>query len=71
VAVASGPGIPVSGWDVARGRPRPARFAAPAGSVYFVNNPDPDDRETSLCGDPEDLAQGWGFALRGTWNDAH
>ena len=41
VAVASGPGMAVSGWDLARGSPRPTRFAAPAGSVYFTTTPAP------------------------------
>ena len=65
-----GAALAVSGWDVARGSPRPTRFAAPAGSVYFVTTPDPGDPEASLCDDPEDSAQGWGFALRGVWSDA-
>ena len=24
----------------------------------------------SLCAESEDIAQGWGFALRGVWNHA-
>lgn len=65
-AAASGTPLAVSGWDVARGGPKPTRFAVPAGAVYFVEDhlafPD-----GSLCGDAEDAAQGWGFALRGVW----
>jgi CRISPR-associated protein Cmr3 len=69
VAAASGPPAAFSGWDVARGRPRPARFAVPAGAVYFVEGPfDPTNQ--TLCADAEDAAQGWGFVLRGTWNHA-
>jgi CRISPR-associated protein Cmr3 len=69
IAAASGTPLAVSGWDVARGGPRPARFAVPAGSVYFVEGPFTPPRD-SLCADAEDVAQGWGFALRGSWNHA-
>jgi len=55
-----------SGWDVARGGPRPTRFAVRAGSVYFVEgNWVPSNG--SLCVDAEDVAQGWGFVLQGVW----
>jgi CRISPR-associated protein Cmr3 len=67
VAAASGTPIAVSGWDVARGGPHPTRFAVPAGSVYFVEGPFTPPQQ-SLCTDAEDVAQGWGFVLRGTWN---
>jgi CRISPR-associated protein Cmr3 len=65
-AAASASPLAVSGWDLARGGPKPTRFAVPAGAVYFVdeNLALPDG---SLCGDAEDAAQGWGFALRGVW----
>jgi CRISPR-associated protein Cmr3 len=65
-AAASGTPLAVSGWDVARGGPKPTRFAVPAGAVYFTTGdiPLPDG---SLCADAEDAAQGWGFALRGAW----
>jgi CRISPR-associated protein Cmr3 len=67
VAAASGSPVAFSGWDVARGGPKPTRFAVPAGSVYFVEgNFDPN--QSSVCSDAEDVAQGWGFALRGVWN---
>jgi len=73
VAIASTRAVAVSGWDVAHGVPRPTRFAAPAGSVYFLDgsNQESDvDPGSSLCADPETAAQGWGFALRGVWNYA-
>jgi CRISPR-associated protein Cmr3 len=66
-AAASSAPLAVSGWDVARNGPRPTRFAVPAGAVYYVDGawePDAD----SLCVDEEDVAQGWGFALRGVWS---
>lgn len=70
VAAAVPGNVPVSGWDLARGGPKPNRFAVPAGSVYFLN-------ETSnlsnsgqpLCAD-EDAALGWGAYVGGIWNYA-
>ena len=52
----------VSGWDIAMNRPRPTRFAVPAGSVYHVEG---DFRPPggSLCASQELAAEGWGFAL--------
>src|SRR5262249_2068644 len=38
-AAASGPGLAVSGWDVAANGPRRTRFAVPAGAVYFLDGP--------------------------------
>jgi CRISPR-associated protein Cmr3 len=68
-AAASGTAVAFSGWDIARNGRRPTHFAVPAGSVYFVDGEFlPGDG--SLCTDPEDVAQGWGFALRGVWNHA-
>jgi CRISPR-associated protein Cmr3 len=64
-AAASGAGMAVSGWDVARNGPRPTRFAVPAGAVYFVDGIAP------ACGpfdlDEAEAAEGWGFALQGIW----
>ncbi len=62
--------VPVSGWDLARGGPKPNRFAVPAGSVYFVG-PDADlsDSGSSLC-TGEDAAVGWGTYVEGAWNYA-
>jgi CRISPR-associated protein Cmr3 len=68
-AAASREPLAVSGWDIARNGPRPTRFAVPAGSVYFVEGPFTPPQQ-SLCTDSEDVAQGWGFVLRGTWNHA-
>jgi CRISPR-associated protein Cmr3 len=57
----------VSGWDVARNGPHPTRFAVPAGATYFIEgNFTP--ANGSFCTDEESVAQGWGHALRGTWN---
>jgi CRISPR-associated protein Cmr3 len=65
-AAASLAPLAFSGWDVARGGPHPARFAVPAGSVYFVNGDWAPARD-SVCTADEDVAQGWGFALQGDW----
>jgi CRISPR-associated protein Cmr3 len=63
-AAASGPGLAVSGWDVARNGPRPTRFAVPAGAVYFVDGP---GDEAAFRGTDAEAAEGWGFALQGAW----
>ena len=58
--------VAVSGWDLARGGPKPNRFAVPAGSVYFVNQV-PEPMPDSLC-EGEDAALGWGTCLQGVWS---
>ncbi|HEY1430428.1 MAG TPA: type III-B CRISPR module-associated protein Cmr3 [Stellaceae bacterium] len=61
--------VAFSGWDLARRGPKPTRFAAAAGSVYFCRDfPEVGDR-TSLC-DVEDAALGWGSFLEGVWDYA-
>jgi CRISPR-associated protein Cmr3 len=64
-AAASGTGVAVSGWDVARNGPRPTRFAVPGGAVYFVEGTAPAAGPFRL--DEDDRAEGWGFALPGIW----
>jgi CRISPR-associated protein Cmr3 len=66
-AAAAGSPLAFSGWDVARGGPRPTRFAVPAGSTYFVEG-EFSPPHGSFCSDAESAAQGWGMALRGVWN---
>lgn len=56
----------VSGWDLARGGPKPTRFAVRAGSVYFLKKP-LDKQCRSLCAG-EDAALGWGAFVEGAWN---
>ena len=58
----------VSGWDLARGGPKPSRFAVPAGSVYFLKE-QPDPPPDVLSDDPLDRQQGWGCFLQGVWKD--
>lgn len=61
--------LPVSGWDLARGGPKPNRFAVCAGSVYFLNEPfNSPTYPASLCED-EYAKQGWGIYLEGRWKD--
>lgn len=67
IAAASAAGIAVSGWDVAKNGPRATRFAIPAGAVYYFEGPGPADG--FLGGSEDDKAEGWGFALPGTWED--
>lgn len=72
--------LPISGWDLAgvaengyQPRPRPTRFAAPAGSVYLwsrgARNADTPIAGglRSLCDKPQDADNGWGLALSGIW----
>lgn len=59
----------VSGWDLARGGPKPNRFATQAGSTYFLNQPLDSCPET-LSDGPRDAQQGWGCYLKGVWTDA-
>jgi CRISPR-associated protein Cmr3 len=68
LASAAVPGhVAVSGWDLARDGPKPTRFAAQAGSVYFCRGTAPERQ--SLC-DGEDALTGWGRFLEGVWDYA-
>ncbi len=70
VAAAVHDPFPVSGWDLARGGPKPTRFAAPAGSVYFLaTDVSVDHGHGSLCRGEEEAA-GWGAFVKGEWNHA-
>ncbi len=71
-AAASGPGVAVSGWDVARNGPRATRFAVPAGAVYFFEEAGSDTGFVSAGRErdaAELLQEGWGFALQGAWKE--
>jgi CRISPR-associated protein Cmr3 len=69
VAAAVPGAVAVSGWDLAKGGPKPTRFAAAAGSVFFLDALPGDLPEHSLCDDPTDRQQGWGHYLQGVWTD--
>ena len=58
----------VSGWDLARRGPKPNRFAAQAGSVYFLQG-ESADWPTTLTDDDTDAPLGWGCFVKGVWND--
>lgn len=66
-AAVNGP-FAVSGWDLTRGGPKPARFGVDAGTVYFLEGGAPP--EFQLCSNDEDAALGYGVILKGTWNYA-
>jgi CRISPR-associated protein Cmr3 len=60
---------PVSGWDLHKDRrgPKPTRFLAPAGSVYFFQcKGDPEQLwMRSICDDEQDRCDGYGIVLIG------
>ncbi len=68
VAAAVPGSLAFSGWDLARGGPKPTRFAVPAGSVYFLESL-PNNWRQSLAENDEDRQQGWGCCLIGVWTD--
>jgi CRISPR-associated protein Cmr3 len=68
VAAAVPGDVAVSGWDLARGGPKPTRFAAKAGSTYFLNE-SLANWPTALSDDKFDQQQGWGCYLKGVWTD--
>jgi CRISPR-associated protein Cmr3 len=62
--------VAVSGWDLARGGPKPNRFAVAAGSVYFLDRPLGDRTVADTLCDGEDGAVGWGTFVQGAWDYA-
>lgn len=70
VAAAVPGAVAVSGWDLARRGPKPTRFAAAAGSVYFLEGPVDGLPVESLSDHPDDRQAGWGCYLKGVWSDA-
>ncbi len=67
IVAAAVPGaIPFSGWDLARGGPKPTRHAVPAGSVYFLDA-SPNRWPASLAETEDDRQSGWGTYLIGAW----
>lgn len=68
VAAAVPDSVAFSGWDLARGGPKPARFAVPAGSVYFLESL-PNNWAQTLAETGEERLQGWGCCLKGVWTD--
>ncbi len=68
VAAAVPGSLAFSGWDLARGGPKPTRFAVPAGSTYFLEQV-PNDWPPSLAESEDEQQQGWGCYLTGVWTD--
>lgn len=68
IAAAIPGALAVSGWDLARGGPKPNRFAVQAGSTYFLNQP-LDPWPETLAERDVDRQQGWGCYLKGVWTD--
>ena len=58
----------VSGWDLARGGPKPNRFMVPAGAVYFLTAGDLPPAAGLVP--PDDAAVGWGNFVEGNWSHA-
>jgi CRISPR-associated protein Cmr3 len=70
IVAAAVPGaVAISGWDLARGGPKPTRFAAQAGSVYFLDSLPPNLLEGALADAEADQVQGWGCYVKGVWTD--
>ncbi len=65
VAAAVGKHQSVSGWDLAKGGPKPNRFMVPAGSVYFV---EPNAQVPRQLVNDEDARVGWGCFVEGNWS---
>lgn len=56
-----------SGWNLARRRPEPSRWAVRAGAVYYLKGDAPALDNDCLSDEPADRDAGWGVALKGTW----
>jgi CRISPR-associated protein Cmr3 len=66
-AAVAGP-FAVSGWDLARRGPKPARFGAAAGSVYFLEGGQAPPGRQLATG--EDEMVGYGLFVKGVWKYA-
>ena len=66
VAAAVGGHQAVSGWDLAKGGPKPNRFMVPAGSTYFLQPGDLEPNGSLVSND--DAQVGWGKFLVGNWH---
>lgn len=68
----------VSGWDLAKGRPKPTKRLAPAGSVYFLELQGAKDDLRQWCDEAwlhcvsdaaQDRRDGFGLAALGVWEN--
>ena len=81
VAAAVGRFEVVSGWDLAREQPKPARRAAPTGSVYWLDQLETDERSLRTllanglwpepCPDPHRRAEGFNRIWIAPWTGAN
>jgi CRISPR-associated protein Cmr3 len=73
VAMLVGEPVILSGWDLHAAAPGRTRCAVPAGAVYFWELNEgaalSDPHTTCISDSPDDRQAGWGFCLRGDWND--
>lgn len=69
----------ISGWDVDKGRAKPSRRVAPAGSVYFLSLHGDDEAieqfidrvwMQTVSDEEQDRRDGFGMALLGVWDGA-
>ena len=70
--------VTVSGWDMEKGKPKPTRRLAPAGSVYFLKFENASDNEiedwikeiwfSCISDDIQDKTDGFGLCAVGTWS---
>lgn len=74
VGAAVGRKVPVSGWNMRTNKPKPVRWAVPAGSIYFLEVSGDFDRESwlnawmkPLSDEQNDQRDGFGLALWGVW----
>ena len=56
----------LSGWDLAKGGPKPARFGVPEGSVYFLGSCELPDR--TYAENKDDRLAGYGLYLKGIYH---
>lgn len=68
-AASVGSPVPISGWDMARGGPKPTRYAVPPGSTFFFAGDAPGPTEP-FVGTIEDGRLGYGCFLKGYWTHA-
>ena len=70
ISAAVGSSQPISGWDWRESKPKPTRYAVPAGSVYFLDGDLSMEAQGAQAGQLDDLAAGYGWTVAGTWQYA-
>lgn len=69
VSAAIGKPVAISGWDIARNRPKPLRHYVPAGSVYYFEDATwtQSPLTETAAGENDTAAAGYGLCAAGTW----